>query len=166
MKTILLTLAAVSLAATALHSSPVHASDWANAVDTCQGSLPSFEGALRKRPLGINNEGTANAFVSCSMRVPLNDDTVESILVLVTNRAAASADLACTLVDGLASPFGTATYQPKTTSVAAGAATVVSWSSSVDNGGDPYVIPNLNCALPPGMEINTLQVNTTVPPAP
>ena len=53
----------IVIAAAALHATPARASHWSNAVDTCQGSLPSFEGALRKRPLAIVNEGTSNAFV-------------------------------------------------------------------------------------------------------
>jgi len=38
----------------------------ANAVGRCQGALPNYEGAIRKRPLAVQNEGTGSAFVTCA----------------------------------------------------------------------------------------------------
>ena len=46
-----------------------------NAVGNCNGALPGFEGALRKRPLAIANEGTSSAFVSCTLPVNQSEST-------------------------------------------------------------------------------------------
>lgn len=142
-------------------AAPAHASDWSNAVDVCQGALPNFEGALRKRPLAIANEGASPSFVSCSLRTPLSaQENVTGLIVLFTNRAAAAQAFSCTLVEGVAAPFGSPVFQPKATVLPAGAFGALGWDQHGDNGGDVYEIPNLNCALPPGVEINVLQVNT------
>ncbi len=39
----------------------------ANATAFCQTALPVFDGNVRKRPLAVTNEGTSNAFISCSI---------------------------------------------------------------------------------------------------
>lgn len=126
----------------------------------CQGSLPSFEGALRKRPLGINNEGTTTSFVSCSLRAPLGEIDVETITVLLTNRSGNAVDVSCTLIDGTAPPVGQPRYQTKSVAIGTNAYQLVGWTREADNGGESYAIPNLNCALKPGVEINIIQLNT------
>lgn len=164
MKSMLIPLLSTGLAAAMLCTAPAHASDWSNAVDVCQGSLPSFEGALRKRPLAIANEGSSSSFVSCSIRAPLFEQ-VTGILVLFTNRIATTRTVTCTLVDGVAEPFPgyPPVYQPKPIALAAGAFGILAWDSAVDNGDEPYSLPNLNCSLPPGVEINVVQMNTDTP---
>ena len=56
-------LATAALSALLL-ASPARANDWSNAIDVCQGALPSFDADLRKRPLGIINEGASTAVVN------------------------------------------------------------------------------------------------------
>ena len=43
---------------------PVPRSLTVNAAGACNGALPSFEGALRKRPTAISNEGAAQRMKS------------------------------------------------------------------------------------------------------
>jgi hypothetical protein len=165
MKSALIPLMSTALAISALCAAPAHASDVSNAVDVCQGSLPSFEGALRKRPLAIANEGSSSSFVSCSLRAPLASEQITGLFVLFTNRSAATRTVSCTLVDGIAEPFPNLppVFQPKPIALATGAFGVLSWDQDADNGGDPYNIPNLNCSLPPGVEINTVEMHTETP---
>lgn len=168
MKSALVPLMCTSLAAAMFCAAPAHASDWSSAVDVCQGSLPSFEGALRKRPLAIANEGTSSAFVSCSIRAPLSQfEEVTGIIVLFTNRGASTQLFSCTLVDGVALPFPVhpPVYQPKPILLEAGNFGGLTWTNVNDNGNgnEPYRIPNLNCSLPPGIEINVIQMNTDTP---
>lgn len=162
MKSAMLVSLSATLAAALSATMPAHASDWSNAVDICQGSLPSFEGALRKRPLGIANEGTSNAFVGCSIRAPLGGEIITRVVALFTNRSASSQTFSCTLVDGIAPPFSgyTPVYQPKAIIIAADDWETLQWTDSADNGDDPYDLPNLNCGLPPGVEINVVQMIT------
>lgn len=37
-----------------------------NPAGICQGALPAFETAIRKRPLAVQNEGDSTTFVTCS----------------------------------------------------------------------------------------------------
>lgn len=153
----------LGVALLAIPANTALASNWASAVDNCQGALPSFEGAFRKRPLGINNEGASSAFVSCAIRADFDDDLV-GVGVLFTNRGAGAATINCTLVSGVAlpAPFAPPVMIPKSVSIAANDFAVMSWSTG-DNGGEPFALPNLSCSIPPGAEINVIQLNTTVP---
>jgi hypothetical protein len=71
--------------------------DFANAPSICQGALPNFEGALRKRPLAVQNEGAVDAFVTCAW-------STETFPVRLHVQAGAiggqGANLTCTLVSG------------------------------------------------------------------
>ncbi|HST44253.1 MAG TPA: hypothetical protein VLK29_03410 [Luteimonas sp.] len=157
---------AVTAFAGLMTASPVRANDWSNAIDVCQAALPSSEADLRKRPLGIINEGTATHFVSCSLRAPLGQldgggVDVSQIILLLTNRASAAQPVACTLVDGVAAPFPSfpAIYLPKTVDIQPNGFAVINWFDFETTAGR-YRLPNLSCALPPGAEINIVQMNT------
>src|SRR5690554_342572 len=64
-------LAVALLAAGALAPQPAAALRVvAQATAICQGALPAFETQIRKRPLALQNEGEANAFVTCSFNNP------------------------------------------------------------------------------------------------
>ncbi len=159
-------LLATAATAALLLAAPARANDWSTAVDVCQGALPAFEGSLRKRPLAISNEGTEPAYISCAIRAPLGNlegggTDVNQITVLFTNRASTVQSVSCTLVDGVAAPFPSfpAIYLPKTADVPAGGFGVMNWFDFETEAGR-YRLPNLSCALPPGTEINIVQMNT------
>lgn len=142
--------------------------DWSNAVDVCQAATPAMDAPLRKRPLGIHNEGEQTVFVSCSIRAPLGQIDgggvdVTQIIVLATNRTETAQSVACTLVDGVAAPFPSfpAIYLPKTLELQPGAFGVGNWFDFETEAGR-YRLPNLSCALPPGTELNIVQMNTAV----
>lgn len=162
MKPFKIVMLATVAAAIVLPGTPAHAGHGTNAVNVCQGALPNFEGSLRKRPLGVNNEGASTAFVSCSTHVDDGEEII-SVNVLFHNRNEGTAQVSCTMVSGLAQPFpqGTPVYLPKTFEIAAGQPYVASWQKDTDNGGTPFYTANLSCALPPGIEINTLTIGTT-----
>ena len=129
---------------------------------SCQGSLPNFEGALRKRPLAVSNEGTGSAFISCSMAADIGSPSgVTGVLALFTNRTGSPVTINCTMVSGVAAPFGSPLYFPKSASIPANSYTIMQWSSSADNGGSAFMLPNLNCSIPPGTEFNVVQTDFT-----
>jgi len=165
MKSAIAALAVATLAGAMFATPPAHGSHASNAVDVCQGSLPSFEGALRKRPLAIANEGTSSSFVSCSLHVPLGPGENVGVLALFSNRSPSNQIVSCTLVDGIAPPYpnNTPVYQPKAILIEDGEYGILQWTAAGDNGGDPYDLPNLNCSLPAGIEINFVQLNTQLP---
>ncbi|MGY1459101.1 MULTISPECIES: hypothetical protein [unclassified Luteimonas] len=121
------------------------------AVNVCQGSLPSFEGALRKRPLAIANEGTTGAFVGCSLEANnMFNYERTSVAAIFVNRGAAAATVNCTLVNGLLNRL-TPTYFPKSATIAPRGEAVLNWSAP--EFPDGFEFPNLNCSLPQGVEI-------------
>lgn len=68
----------------------------------CQAALPVFEGNIRKRPLAVQNEGTSNAFVTCSFQTRLftSTDEVTEIELYVGNSNSTATDITCTAVGG------------------------------------------------------------------
>ena len=64
---------------------------------------------------------------------------------------------------GVAGPFPTfpAVYLPKTLELQPNAFGVINWFP-FDSETGRYRLPNLSCALPPGTEINIVQMNTAV----
>lgn len=156
MKRINAAIAALGLAAAAGQvSAQAYPTMYIPAVDACQGALPNFEGALRKRPLGIVNQSSATTFVSCGLpRANSSESFIGFVFATVTNGGADNADISCTLVDGFAaSQGGTPVYVVKSEMVAPGAGSNLSWDTS-DIGKANFDMVQLSCALPPGTEIN------------
>lgn len=156
------------LLATAAFAGDLHAqmvlevrNDAHNAGGLCQGALPTFVSALRARPLAVANESATTAFVTCSLlggSAVNNAPTNLGVVVHLSNRGVTEAAATCTLVDGLVvGGAADADYVPKTVSVPAGATRFIDWDAS-DLPGSPEALrqPNLNCALPPGFEVNRI----------
>lgn len=131
-----------------------------NAVNFCQSSLSNLENGVRKRPLAIANEGDATKFVSCSMNIDAFGLPTTQAMLLVTNRSATTRAVSCTLVSGIALPYpeSVPVYVSKTASIQPGAYTVMQWLYDVDNAGEPFQLVNFNCAVPPGVELNTISL--------
>lgn len=130
-----------------------------NGAGACQGALPNFEGSLRKRPTAISNEGTANAFVSCSTTQDYLGFAAFSYGILVNNNTGAEVNVSCTLASGLklngeVSPI----LIPKTFPVPANGFSEMQWTSD-DNGDEPLPpTGNWSCNLPVGTEIASVYV--------
>ncbi len=131
---------------------------FANATSYCQTSLPTFDGNVRKRPLAVQNEGTTNAFVTCSFLMQTGGTTASTptrVDVWAQNQTAAAQDLTCTMVTGFAT--GTNQFVTKTVTLAAnGVQNVLSWvpanfTGGVFPDGDPL---SISCNLLPGVGIN------------
>jgi hypothetical protein len=158
-------LATIVAAACALQVTPARASVGGNAVDFCQPSLSNLENGVRKRPLAIANEGTITTFVSCSVQQSQTGEQIDQVLVLFTNRSNTPKSVSCTLVDGVALPFPgqPPKYFAKTFVVAPANFIIGEWDKTDDNGGVPFGLANLSCALPPETELNTVSVPTSPP---
>jgi len=123
---------------------------YANATSYCQTALPVFDGNVRKRPLAVQNEGSGDAFVTCSF----TGQVVElrgAVLVLVNN-GSSDASLSCTGVTGLNNSVNE--YVTKTVVVPASGINALVWLGN-DFAGAPDTIPglglfNVSCKLPPG----------------
>ena len=123
-----------------------------NAGAHCQGALPNFEGSIRKRPLGVQNEGTSNAFVTCG--VP-TQGRITGLEVYATTFSGADAQVTCTAVSGWQG--GSNDYVPMTvTTPANGNWAGMFWEPS-DFGGTDFFPSNfvaLSCNLAPGTGLN------------
>ena len=136
----------------------------ANATAICQPALPAFEGVIRKRPLGVQNEGSTGSFVTCSF---VSDSGfggnagTEGFALWFTNNSTASVTVSCTGVIGKRS---SATYLVKSITLNAGASNSISWQAA-DNGGVNFTASdplNASCQLQPGIGINDTYVWYTV----
>lgn len=149
--------AAASIATLVALAPPAHAAtSAANATAFCQSALPVFDTQIRKRPLGVSNEGTAGAFVTCSIAMGYNPVEIINGVVIMTNRGAGAVTVNCTLVNGVVAELGPPGYFPKAVELAPGVATPLVWSPA-DHGLEsfhPY--QSYSCHLPPGVEINVV----------
>jgi hypothetical protein len=130
-----------------------------NGAGVCQAALPSFEGLLRKRPMAIQNEGSATAFVTCSPTTMQSMWTSEihGHGVHLINRNSAAVLIACSAVigsqDGVADETVTKAVQ-----IPANAAGAIYWGDGdiPAQNGESF---NATCGLPPGTGIATVLVH-------
>lgn len=126
---------------------------YVTATAACSGPIPASDGALRRSPLGIRNDGTSNVFISCSLPADfVGDMTTGTIEPHFHNFGAASATVNCTLTAG--NRFGGFGSVAGSTSITAGGDSYISWSS-IDKKHN-WGSYNFSCILPPGVEINTI----------
>lgn len=151
-----------ALAALALPGAAVAGTAITSSTDNCNGALPGYEGALRKRPLGIINEGTGNAFVSCGTSVDEggNLGNINAVVYLI-NRGTTAQAVTCTFVDGLPPEYNAvqptlpiATYRTKAVAVLPGALGFANWTPGEFGLENFSAYGSFSCALPPKMEIS------------
>lgn len=128
-----------------------------NATGVCQGALPVFETAVRKRPTALANEGTSTAFVSCSFAGDNSGNSVtDYVFAYVTNRGNVERTINCLLVEGVNIPgLGAPVSSPSSLVLTPGTSEGFLWFAR-NVGGTFTNIHNLSCALPPGVEISTV----------
>lgn len=131
-----------------------------NASGACKSALPAFDGNIRSRPTAVRNEGTANAFVSCSLPAT-HEDSLDLAAVFIANSNATAIDVTCTMVNGRNAMFFAPEFQTVTQNYAAGSGGFIVFDVS---GADPVGgdLLNFSCNLPPGTEIN--MVTKVLPP--
>ncbi len=123
---------------------------------SCQSALPVFDGNIRKRPLAVANEGTANAFVTCDSASINNAATgFSAIAVYLRNRAGVEGvTVSCTLVNGVFT--GGSNFTKTSTAITVSGVTAIAWDTT-DNAGNNFVAPAVSCALPPGVDISAYE---------
>ena len=152
------TLLLAALPPTAVDAAEINTTAYANAPAYCNGALPSFEGALRKRPLAVQNEGTAPAFVTCGLATEGRAYFVE---VVARSTVGTALTLTCTLVNGW--DGGTTNgYSTKTVTLPAdGGRDGFGWQpQDFGNVGTfAHEALSVTCNLPAGANINSLYVD-------
>ena len=139
-------------------------SDYQSAPGVCQGAFPASAGStLRAKPLGIVNEGSAPAFVSCANQTRAGL-TIEWYGIRVGSTNAAPMTISCTLVHGYGLGLP-ATYVTKSVTVTNGTAPgIIFYASELPDQVLAY--PQVSCGLPAGGVVHyTVVVYSTAPPA-
>lgn len=122
-----------------------------NGGSACTGALPTYEGALRKRPKAIANEGTTTAYITCSALNTEASPDPSLVWAYFTNRNATPATVNCTMVDG--NEFYGSTAFPLSKVYAAGEFSIMLWEPTAPATAFRSSV-SLSCALPPGVELN------------
>lgn len=133
-----------------------------NATGACQSALPVFDGQIRKRPLTMQNEGTAPAFVSCSF---MSTDqgiggsrSIGQVTLYADNNAGSAVELTCTLIDGYSG--GVATYFPMTRTLPPYSKhNEFFWYSGDDDDDNFFRTVNASCNLPVGTGLSEIEVD-------
>ena len=172
--------AAMTVAFSACLAAPAYAvvedmQDQASAVANCQGALPFYENQIRKRPLGVINEGTSSAYVTCAFNTlrDQNNTTLGNTIVsyfggFFINNSTTDKTVACTGVIGLETGIrGTETFfVQKSVVVKANRAhpdavngyIFFDPSDSNQAPGTYYQLVQMSCNLPAGVGINDTYV--------
>ncbi|MBJ7576001.1 hypothetical protein [Luteimonas sp. MC1828] len=125
----------------------------------CQSALPVFDGVIRKRPLGVQNEGTTAAFVTCGATTPGQARTSRVVLAF-NNSNSHDVTIACTLVAGYTE--STAVYRPQSVTIPANWGDAMFWVPTQLPSGIPYFASAaFSCTLPPGTGITRVQTSYT-----
>lgn len=125
-----------------------------NATGACQSALPVYAGNIRNRPLAVQNEGTAAAYVNCSFMSTISGvggaTSIIALYVYADNNTGAAMNLTCTLIDGYSG--GPSVYLPKTITLPANSKiNTFLWTATGDNGGSNFFeTVNVQCLLPVG----------------
>ena len=158
MKTTILAIAAAAVAAATL-AAPARAEiiyfDMTGyATGSCQAALPAFEGQIRKRPLALQNEGTAAAFVTCSPQTFTRlYDRVLGMNIELLNNGTAAVTISCT---GVSPAAGGPLYVSKSYTVAAGGIGFFNFSYDTDG----FINGSVSCQLPPGAGLSRIQLHS------
>lgn len=159
------TIAGLTLAVAATYSVPVTAqtihSNASQPAARCQGALPAFETAIRKRPLAIQNEGTTPSFITCGFEFDAGDAIDNSALMVdtyFTNNTAAPVSLTCTAVTGWQT--GDNEFVSLTEVIQPGAQSEeMAWfAEDFTGGGMASGLVAISCALPVGVGVNDTYV--------
>lgn len=153
------TFAGLTLAIAAAYSTPAISQDiHANAAqptDRCQGALPAFETAIRKRPLAVQNEGSIPSFVTCSFGFDAYEAIDNSALLLDTyfvNNTAGDVTVSCTAVTGYAG--GDNEYVAGSITIPSGGtfedANLFWFADDFEGGGMGTGLVSISCRIPPG----------------
>lgn len=124
-----------------------------SATAVCSGPLPVYDSNLKRRPLGILNQGTSNVFISCSVPSDYEGDmtSTSNVVEVMFTSFGAAGTVNCTLNAGYRAVSGSVAA---TTSVTAGGTNYLAWSNI--NKMDTWGSYNFSCVLPPDMEMNLI----------
>ena len=159
-----LLLAGQTLIATEAEAATSQRIQASNATGFCQPALPAFDGNIRKRPLSVQNEGTATAFVTCNLPVEVRAVGLGYTrgFAYFHNTNAAPATVTCTMVQGILGASLGPNIIKSITMPANTNLRIIDWDAA-DNGGNLLgKVLSLSCSLPPNTGVDYLGVDFMV----
>ena len=134
-----------------------------NAAAHCQAALPVYDGRIRKRPLAVQNEGSASAYVTCAIATP---GELRYLVVFASSHDGGTHRVECTAISGTK---GHGVYMGRGVTTPADGTTIPMQWNGVAWGGPlagPAGLPNfffgpylsVSCLLPPGSGLNNFEV--------
>jgi len=157
--TILVVIVSTLLGTTGAHADVAARTVLANAANSCIPSRPAYEGAVRKRPLAVQNEGDTDAFVTCAFA---NDGTVYYFQMAIQNQTPVPKNVTCTAVNGSNNIQTPAAYMVKTAFLAPNSYLMLTFDGSDFGGTAGNPLPSdfigANCILIPGTGIGETAV--------
>jgi hypothetical protein len=134
----------------------------ANSTALCQSAMPVFDGLIRKRPLAVQNEGSSDAFVTCSF-LEQGIKAITAAQVWASSHDGAAHTLTCVGITGFNG--GPNEYVAENVTLAAtGEPGYLFWEAAQFAGSAstfPSSYFSVSCKLPPGVSLNQLQLNFT-----
>jgi len=154
---------AVLFAPTGADAAPASRNFRGHATLFCQGALPAFETAIRKRPLAVQNEGTSTAFVTCSFlsqgEPSFSFYNFATAYVYVSSTSGSDIVVNCTGVAGTTTQ--NSEYVVRSATAPANGNQIAIFWIATDFAGSPDRFPSglfsVSCQLPPGAAINYLR---------
>lgn len=146
---------ALSGASFCAHSATTPVVEANSAVLACQAARSANEGALRKRPKAVQNEGTTSVFVSCGLHGNgfngISPRTT-SVIMSMLNIGPTPVIVSCTAVDSLTGA-GTVT---KSATIGAGSGYAMNFLATDLNSAGYWYSPAFSCVLPPNAGIKQI----------
>jgi hypothetical protein len=152
----LLTIAVASAYSISANAVETDHANGTNPTARCQGALPAFETQIRKRPLAVQNEGTANSFITCSFETDVGNATGNAPVLLDTyfsNNTAAAINLSCTAVTGFQGGESNE-YLNQTITIPANGQGNLFWTDTDFENGIASGLISISCNIPRGVGIN------------
>jgi hypothetical protein len=124
-----------------------------SATAVCSGPLPIYDNNLKRRPLGILNQGSTNVYISCSVPSDYQGDQTNgnNVVVVQFTSFGAGGIVGCTLNAGYRGISGSVATS---TNVSDGGSNTLAWSNI--NKMDSWGSYNFSCNVPPDIEMNLI----------
>lgn len=122
-----------------------------SATAVCSGPLPIYDNQLKRRSLGILNQGTSSVFISCSVPSDFEGDltNASNVVNVYFQSFGGSGAINCTLNAGLRGNSGSVAGSAD---IAVDSMIAVGWNNI--NKMDTWGAYNFSCILPPNVEMS------------
>lgn len=120
--------------------------------------MPVFDGVIRKRPLAVQNEGSAPAFISCSFMGNTSIPGITDVVLYANSNNASATSLTCMLVTGVSGGSDAPRYLAKTVTMP-GNSRLNQFSWRFEEFGLLDNLTSASCNLPVGTGLTLSEIH-------